>query len=184
MDTFLSQIFLSHWLILMGTFLCVGFFFFFVIFVNICICASAIYTMGEKRVENVCMYIFLQINLCRQKSCFDHAQHADKSSQNDWRENSKQIFQIHTVCELSEECEAIEYSQIPQKSVVTCWTSICGHGTSVCVSLVSILLHFTKSIWSKFARPLNGIDMSWLLFIIQKLFLNFPKTYYKTQIWK
>ena len=96
MDTFLSQIFLSHWLILMGTFLCVGFFFFFVIFVNICICASAIYTMGEKRVENVCMYIFLQINLCRQKSCFDHAQHADKSSQNDWRENSKQIFQIHT----------------------------------------------------------------------------------------
>ena len=152
MDTFLSQIFLSHWLILMGTFLCVGFFFFFVIFVNICICASAIYTMGEKRVENVCMYIFLQINLCRQKSCFDHAQHADKSSQNDWRENSKQIFQIHTVCELSEECEAIEYSQIPQKSVVTCWTSICGHGTSVCVSLVSILLHFTKSIWSNSLR--------------------------------
>ena len=136
MDTFLSQIFLSHWLILMGTFLCVGFSF-FVIFVNICIASHCEhYTIGEKRVENVCMYIFLQINLCRQKSCFDHAQHADKSSQNDWRENSKQIFQIHTVCELSEECEAIEYSQIPQKSVVTCWTSICGHGTtSVCVSL-------------------------------------------------
>ena len=66
---------------------------------------------------------------------------------------------------------------------------ICGHLLNehmwtwyVCVclsSLYSVTLHEINLV--KFARPLNGIDMSWLLFIIQNLFFSdFPKTYCKT----
>ena len=153
MDTFLSQIFLSHSLILMGTFLCVGFFSFFVIFVNICICASAIYTMGERKGSKMCVCIYFCRSIFADKSpaLITHSMPTNRVKTID--EKIVNRFSKFTLCASS--VKSARQLNI-RRSRKNLWSLVERAYVDVSVSL----LHFTKSIWSKCARPLNGIDMS------------------------
>ena len=168
------DLFSSGWLILMGTFRCVGEpLFFFVIFVNICIASHcAHYTMGEKRVENECIYFCRSIFADKSPALITHSMPTNRVKTIDEKiVNRFSKFTLHY-------CWGVRGNWIfadPAK--------ICGHLLNehmwtwyVCVclsSLYSVTLHEINLV--KFARPLNGIDMSWLLFIIQNFFLIFQK---------
>ena len=137
---------------------------------------SRVHTMGRRGLKMyVCMYVYF----CS-RSIF-----ADKSSA--LITHSMPTNRVKTIDEKI-------VNRFSKFTLHYCWgvrgnwifadpAKICGHLLNehmwtwyVCVclsSLYSVTLHEINLV--KFARPLNGIDMSWLLFIIQNLFFWYSK---------
>ena len=123
---------------------------------NICI-ASQRSTMGVKRVENVCcvVYVYFCRSIFADKSpaLITHSMPTNRVKTID--EKIVNRFSKFTVTLLSRGRRSARQLNI-RRSRKNLWSLVERAYVDVSVSL----LHFTKSIWSKCARPLNGIDMS------------------------
>ena len=116
---------------------------------------------GKNRVWNVYVYFCRSIFADKSPALITHSMPTNRVKTID--EKIVNRFSKFTVTLLSRGRRSARQLNI-RRSRKNLWSLVERAYVDVSVSL----LHFTKSIWSKCARPLNGIDMSWLLVIFSE----------------